>query len=195
MAAKQKDCESIDQKCSKLNELNTQRYIFQYHCLINSWGNATIEVCALNRSIFGKIYHIHVPIRNRWNKYRQKAHTDNPYKTNSYFYKLIELLLRYLWFIIYIIYIHVIIDYTSYFNLGYCAEYLEDGALVQDKYDADCKHHHPPCPQLYNSAEAYLCTSLFLIDRIIIWVVFSSNVKIKIIVMVLSKRFKAIFSS
>lgn len=96
MAAKQKDCESIDQECSKLNGLNNQRYIFQYHCLINSWGNATIEVCALNRSIF-----------------------------------------------------------------GYCAEYLVDGALVQDKYDADCKHHHPPCPVLYNSAEAYLYQSCY----------------------------------
>lgn len=96
MAAKQKDCESIDQECSKLNELNNQRHLFQYHCLINSWGNATVEVCALNRSIF-----------------------------------------------------------------GYCAEYLVDGALVQDKYDSDCKHHNPPCPVLYNSAEAYLYQSWY----------------------------------
>nr|XP_034335314.1 uncharacterized protein LOC117692198 [Crassostrea gigas] len=96
MAAKQKDCGSIDQECSKLNELNNQRYLFQYHCLINSWGNATVEVCALNRSIF-----------------------------------------------------------------GYCAEYLVDGALVQDKYDSDCKHHNPPCPVLYNSAEAYLYQSCY----------------------------------
>nr|XP_034335311.1 uncharacterized protein LOC117692197 [Crassostrea gigas] len=90
MAAKQKDCESIDQECSKLNELNNQRYIFQYHCLINSWGNATVEVCALNRSIF-----------------------------------------------------------------GYCAEYDAAGGLVQDNYDLGCQQSHPPCPALYNSAEAY----------------------------------------
>lgn len=96
MAANQKDCESIDQECPKLNGLNNRRYIFQYHCLINYWGNATIEVCALNRSIF-----------------------------------------------------------------GYCAEDLVDGALVQDKYDADCTHNHPPCPVLYNSAEAYRYQSCY----------------------------------
>lgn len=90
MAAKQKNCESIEQECTQLNELNSQRYIFQYHCLLNSWGNATIEVCALNRSIF-----------------------------------------------------------------GYCAEYDADGGLVQDNYDLECQQRRPPCPALYNSAEAY----------------------------------------
>lgn len=72
MAAKQKDCESIDQECSKQKGLNTQRYIFQYHCLINSWGNATVEVCALNRSIFGKVYMYYISIGNRLNEYKPK---------------------------------------------------------------------------------------------------------------------------
>lgn len=96
MAAKQKNCESIEQECSRLIGLNNQQYIFQYHCLINSWGNATIEVCALNRSIF-----------------------------------------------------------------GYCAEYDAAGGLVQDNYDLDCQQRHPPCPALYNSAEAYLYQSCY----------------------------------
>lgn len=90
LAAKQKECESIKQECTKSVGLDNQRYVFQYHCLMNSWGNATIEVCALNRTIF-----------------------------------------------------------------GYCAEYDADGALVQDNYDIDCKQRDPPCPALYNSAEAY----------------------------------------
>lgn len=96
MAAKQKNCESVEQECSLLIGLNNQLYIFQYHCLINSWGNATIEVCALNRSIF-----------------------------------------------------------------GYCAEYDAAGGLVQDNYDLGCQQRHPPCPALYNSAEAYLYQSCY----------------------------------
>lgn len=96
MAAKQKNCESIEQECSQLIGLNNQLYIFQYHCLINSWVNATIEVCALNRSIF-----------------------------------------------------------------GYCAEYDAAGGLVQDNYDLGCQQRHPPCPDLYNSAEAYLYQSCY----------------------------------
>lgn len=53
MAASRLNCDSIHQECSKSLGLDPQRYIFQYHCLINSWMNATIEVCALNRSILG----------------------------------------------------------------------------------------------------------------------------------------------
>lgn len=47
--------------------------------------------------------------------------------------------------------------------LGYCAEYDAAGGLVQDNYDLDCQQRHPPCPALYNSAEAYLCKLDFLI--------------------------------
>lgn len=35
--------------------LNTKNHRFQYHCLVNSDWNATVEVCALNRFIFGKV--------------------------------------------------------------------------------------------------------------------------------------------
>lgn len=28
--------------------------MFQYHCVINVWRNATLKVCALNRTILGK---------------------------------------------------------------------------------------------------------------------------------------------
>lgn len=90
MAASIMNCESIQQQCSESLGLDPQRFIFQYHCLINSRMNAIVEVCALNRSI-----------------------------------------------------------------LGYCAEFNEDGALIQDNYHADCKNYTPQCPTFYNSAEAY----------------------------------------
>uniref|UniRef100_A0A8W8JJW3 Kazal-like domain-containing protein n=1 Tax=Magallana gigas TaxID=29159 RepID=A0A8W8JJW3_MAGGI len=51
IAAKKMKCESIEQRCS--DSFNTGRHRFQYHCVINAWMNATLEVCALNRTIFG----------------------------------------------------------------------------------------------------------------------------------------------
>lgn len=46
-AAKRKNCENITHLC--------QSYI--YHCVINAWMNATIEVCAPSRFIIGKLIH------------------------------------------------------------------------------------------------------------------------------------------
>lgn len=40
---------------------------------------------------------------------------------------------------------------------GYCAEFNADGALIQENYGADCRKYDPPCPKIYNSAEAYKC--------------------------------------
>ncbi|XP_065927665.1 uncharacterized protein [Magallana gigas] len=51
IAAEKMNCESIEQRCS--DSFNTGRHQFQYHCVINAWRNATLEVCALNRTIFG----------------------------------------------------------------------------------------------------------------------------------------------
>lgn len=50
-AAERMDCQSIEQNCS--SGLNSQRYVFQYHCVVNGWLNSTLEVCAFNRTIFG----------------------------------------------------------------------------------------------------------------------------------------------
>lgn len=96
MAASRMNCESVQQECSKALGLDPQRFVFQYHCLINSWMNALVEVCALNRSI-----------------------------------------------------------------LGYCAEFNTDGALIQDNYHLDCRKFDPPCPNIYNSAEAYKYQSCY----------------------------------
>lgn len=41
-------CDSIKQNCS-----STANHQFQYHCVINELRNALLEVCALNRTIFG----------------------------------------------------------------------------------------------------------------------------------------------
>lgn len=50
-AAKDMNCESIEHNCSKTVSKGNHR--FQYHCVINAWMNATLEVCAPNRTIFG----------------------------------------------------------------------------------------------------------------------------------------------
>lgn len=49
-AAERMDCQSIKQNCSGLNP---QQHVFQYHCVVNGWMNATLEVCVFNRSILG----------------------------------------------------------------------------------------------------------------------------------------------
>lgn len=49
IAAQNMKCESINQSCSD----RLYRHIYQYHCVINAWMNATLEVCAPNRTIFG----------------------------------------------------------------------------------------------------------------------------------------------
>lgn len=43
-AAKNKGCEKMSHSCSS----------FEYHCVINAWGNETIEVCAPPVRIVGK---------------------------------------------------------------------------------------------------------------------------------------------
>lgn len=56
--------------------------------------------------------------------------------------------------------------YMYMFWLGYCAEFNILGSVIQDNYYADCTNHDPPCPSVYNSAEAYKCkfemTDMFL---------------------------------
>ncbi|XP_062620691.1 uncharacterized protein LOC134282304 [Saccostrea cucullata] len=54
-AAERLNCASVTQSCAESLEppFNSRNYIFQYHCVINAWRNATIEVCALNRTILG----------------------------------------------------------------------------------------------------------------------------------------------
>lgn len=41
-------------------------------------------------------------------------------------------------------------------TLGFCAEYNTVGALVQQHRGLKCSDMEPPCPQLYNSTDAYL---------------------------------------
>lgn len=49
MAAKNMNCDAIKQNCPQSSKIHH----FQYHCVINAWMNETLEVCALNRIIFG----------------------------------------------------------------------------------------------------------------------------------------------
>lgn len=41
--------------------------------------------------------------------------------------------------------------------VGHCTEYNEVGRVIQENYKANCTTHDPPCPLIYNSAEAYKC--------------------------------------
>lgn len=88
-AAKNMRCEDVKQNCSQIY-ISKGQHRFQYHCVINAWMNATFEVCAPNRTIF-----------------------------------------------------------------GHCTEYNVMGLTIQENYKADCTKHEPPCPSIYNSAEAY----------------------------------------
>lgn len=99
-AAERMDCQSIKQNCSNSSGLNSQRYVFQYHCVVNGWLNSTLEVCAFNRTI-----------------------------------------------------------------LGFCTEFNTKGAMIQDNYAADCTSHDPPCPESYNSAEAYKYPTCYKLAR------------------------------
>lgn len=51
--AEKMNCDSITQNCAMSLGLDTKNHRFQYHCLINSHRNATLEVCALSRYILG----------------------------------------------------------------------------------------------------------------------------------------------
>lgn len=65
IAARRKNCESIQQNCSESIATNTQQFVFQYHCLINVWRNATLEVCALNRTILGKTFEKNIQLLDK----------------------------------------------------------------------------------------------------------------------------------
>lgn len=45
-AASEKDCSAVRQNCTSSDN-------FVYHCLINAWENATVEVCATRVHIIG----------------------------------------------------------------------------------------------------------------------------------------------
>lgn len=41
--------------------------------------------------------------------------------------------------------------------VGHCTEYNIMGRVIQENYKAECTKYDPPCPPIYNSAEAYKC--------------------------------------
>lgn len=55
-AAAKKGCKKLSHSCPS----------FEYHCVINAWGNETIEVCAPSLMIIGK----HVGIYNQMHAYQ-----------------------------------------------------------------------------------------------------------------------------
>lgn len=69
-AAKDMDCESIKHNCSQTISKGNHR--FQYHCVINTWMNASLEVCAPNRTIFGTVYKVHTKFEIKHNFYSTK---------------------------------------------------------------------------------------------------------------------------
>lgn len=51
----------------------------------------------------------------------------------------------------------MLIHFVLNILLGFCAVFDKDGALIQDKFSANCRKYDPSCPEFYNSAEAYKC--------------------------------------
>lgn len=64
-SARNKKCSGKNQHCSSTD--------FVYHCLINQWENATVEVCALRVNIIGKVFHLTSNLLNAPPKYILKT--------------------------------------------------------------------------------------------------------------------------
>ncbi|XP_052681663.1 uncharacterized protein LOC128162475 [Crassostrea angulata] len=91
-AAKSMKCESIDNNC--LHTIRSKGdHRFQYHCVINTWMNATFEVCAPNRIIFGYCTEYNVMGRVIQENYDANCTTHDPpcpaiyNSTDAYKYK------------------------------------------------------------------------------------------------------------
>lgn len=57
LAAKRMNCDGIEQDCQQGIRADSHQFVFQYHCVINVWRNATLEVCAFNRTLLGNYFH------------------------------------------------------------------------------------------------------------------------------------------
>lgn len=57
VAGRRMNCEGIKQDCLQGIRADSHQFVFQYHCVINVWRNATLEVCAFNRTILGNYFH------------------------------------------------------------------------------------------------------------------------------------------
>lgn len=82
IAAKNMNCDAIKHNCSQ----SSSRHLFQYHCVINAWINETLEVCALNRSIFGYCTEYNVMgqvIQENYKAYCRNFTPPCPYFYNS----------------------------------------------------------------------------------------------------------------
>lgn len=77
-AAKKLNCDSVTQNCALSLGLNTQKHRFQYHCLVNSHRNATVEVCALNRLILGFCAEFDITAAVVQENYNADCKTHNP---------------------------------------------------------------------------------------------------------------------
>ncbi|XP_062602590.1 uncharacterized protein LOC134264306 isoform X2 [Saccostrea cucullata] len=85
-AAEKLNCSSIPQSCAESMgpSFNIQNYIFQYHCVINTWRNATMEVCALNRTILGFCAEFNVQGAIIQDNYDAECTTHTPSCPSSY---------------------------------------------------------------------------------------------------------------
>lgn len=74
IAAKSMNCDAIKHNCSQSSDIHH----FQYHCVINAWINETLEVCALNRLIFGYCTEFNVMGRVIQENYRANCRNFDP---------------------------------------------------------------------------------------------------------------------
>lgn len=81
-AAKKLNCDSVTQNCAMSLGLNTQNHRFQYHCLMNSHRNETVEVCALNRLILGFCAEFDITAAVVQENYKQTAKHTNHHARN-----------------------------------------------------------------------------------------------------------------
>lgn len=77
ISAKNMNCEAMKYNCSE-TFISKGQHRIQYHCVINTWMNATFEVCAPNRTIFGYCTEFNVMGRVIQENYKADCRNHNP---------------------------------------------------------------------------------------------------------------------
>lgn len=131
--AKQKQCTEVVLPCKKKNAL-------KYHCLINTWKNLTLSVCAVPTYIIGIIVYVY---KTFIQKVAQNSNSLAKFYQYGVFFKkkTRETIRRFMFYI------------AGY----YCPEFNIKGSSIQPHYDTNCSINIPACPFRYNSQDVYKC--------------------------------------
>lgn len=135
---KERDRAANIKNCSKLATQQNCSNVLDYHCVINGFGNETLEVCATKRLIDGDVYALIYILYSK-----------------SFFVSLYKIVL-------------VLFNELLIFFLGFCTEFNVAGGVIQSHSSAPCnKMTFPKCNIHYYSSEAFKCKIPYLVFLII----------------------------